>query len=1376
MKDKLNGTIERILYERQTRRRYAAILLVLAFITVLGVNWSLHQQGLSMTADGTQATAETAIDDTAGQGSEAAPATLELGDGEYTVAVQADENEADMSSYLTSMTGSGTKYDANGNLYKTDLKIEFSIPADTVRNNKDYCYTYPEGIIVPDGLLDKTYELYDGDNNKAGTYYFTQNADGTYSVHVDFKNDYNPTKDPVTGYIEFSGEVDGSKGNDDGSISIKGNDKVTLDIPADKIDYPDGETNRYEIKTSKTGSYSSKDGKLTYTVYVYSLKGTPGDINFEDTIKATGLTLDDPTVKVEKETVTRYYNPDNGGYNPNGDSFTSEEIKQDYTYDSADGKLSMTLPKIDKAEHYEATETEWEKDVYTRYKVTYTFDADASDLGDNAFVDNKVSTVSSDNNTTVKAEADKHVDLKTTVDDNVTKSGVGGGGVDYISWTITVNKNQDDIVDATLSDEMLKKLIPGHFTVNPDKGYTLVKDSDGNIIGMDFTATDDNGENRNTYTITYRTPAQADWNGGEASPVTNKVDFSHGGNTDSATGQVDSITPARVDKTVGNATENEDGKTVTVEWTVKITVPADSLPAGTVITDDPTKDINNSAGGKQYRTRDQVIEWADGIYWASYGHDGPEEIKDPNNTLPSLTDSNVATITFKGSDGKDYTLEQIRSSEIEDSDGNLLTYTVATITLKQDLITPANATYLMFHYTTTADITDASTSGTNYYNTVSVDKIKGGDTYKYTKSGITKTDENNVAETTQKTNDDGTLTWKIKVTLGKTANKLNITDTLPDGVTLVSIAGEDKLLSNGAALTPAGDGKITGSLGNGTVNGTYKDGVLNIDVTGNNLAAGVYTLVVNCKVDMDATDYVAGKTYTFTNNATAKADDADIGSADQTQEWTEDTEHSNAKVVDKSGNWDNNSRRVKYSIKLNPYGKDIVEGSETLTLKDVFEYYPQISAHPQGDYSGNKTQQYDLNAWLVPDSVKLYKGIPDGKGGLTKGELITNWTWTVTTGVSSKGDGKKTSTLLGKDLPDSTPLILEYDYQLESQIPKDYESDAGNYKVSNSAELDGTGYKDSQTGNEVKWDKQETTGAVTSDIAGTLYKVSKGRYGKTLPGAKFKLQKYNTTTSAYEDVDGVTYTTDESGRITIQRQKNDTDVKYEYNVLYRVVETDPPEGYLMPANPEANAFYFYFSSTDDTTNTLPTDRPADAADLAAASKTVYVENESSTTELTINKKWLDVNGNVDASHTSGSVKVQLYQVAGKASTGGGTGTLSGEIMATGWGDVYVWKNAVIETKEYPVGTKISFTIVANAGAPEIKVNNAPLTPEVTEVGWGSYSYTYTFTLNSGGNVISGTIPDNWANEFSGITAVEPSVTPRRRRHGAPHGNPLRRPD
>lgn len=766
--------------------------------------------------------------------------------------------------------------------------------------------------------------------------------------------------------------MDGSQGDDNGNISIKGSDGVTLDIPKDEITYPDNETNRYDINTTKTGSYS-KDGKLTYTVYVYSLKGTPGDITFEDVIEATGLTLGDPTVKVEKETVTRYYNPDNGGYNPNGDSFTSQEIDQSYNY--ADGKLSMTLPQIGKAGHSDATDTEWEKDVYTRYKITYTFDV--SDLGDNAYTDNKVSTVSSKNNTTVKAEAEKHVDVKTTVDDNVTKSGIGGGAgagagtTDYISWTITMNKNEDNIVGAQLRDEMLKKLIPGHFMVTPDKGYDLVYDEDGQLIGMDF-KDDGSGENTNTYRITYRTPAQSNWNNGENGPVSNTVDFTHGGKDESATGKVDDVPAARVDKTVGDAEENADGKTVTVNWTVKITVPADALPAGTVITDDPTKDSNGNPGGTQYRTRQQALDWASGIYWASYGHDGLEKIDDPS--LPSLTDGNIAEIKFLGSDGKEYTLSQVQASADE-----ALTYTVATIILKQDLVTPDNATYLMFQYTTTADITGAGTDGTNYYNTASVGSIKHSGTYTYTKSGVTKTDEEGSTDKTAKVNEDGSLTWKIKVTLGKNANKLTITDALPEGVTLVSISGEDTLNSGETTLTPAKGGAVSGQLGSCALNGTYDSGknTLTVDVTSKNtggtLSAGQYTLVVNCQVDMTAEGYEAGKTYTFTNSAAAKADNAEIGSADQTQDWTEDVDHESAKVVDKSGAWDNNARRFKYSIALNLYGKDIVEGSDVLTLTDAFEYYPKISGHPAGDYTSGTTQ-FDLTAWLVPDSVQLYEG------------------------------------------------------------------------------------------------------------------------------------------------------------------------------------------------------------------------------------------------------------------------------------------------------------------------------------------------------------------------------------------------------------------
>ena len=103
---------------------------------------------------------------------------------------------------------------------------------------------------------------------------------------------------------------------------------------------------------------------MVYTVYVYSLKGTPKDINFEDIINADGLTLGTPDVKVTQETVTRYYN--NGG---SYDGSTTKDSKTlDVKYDYSDKKLTMTLPKIDKAKDYTDSSNITCKD-YTRYKI-----------------------------------------------------------------------------------------------------------------------------------------------------------------------------------------------------------------------------------------------------------------------------------------------------------------------------------------------------------------------------------------------------------------------------------------------------------------------------------------------------------------------------------------------------------------------------------------------------------------------------------------------------------------------------------------------------------------------------------------------------------------------------------------------------------------------------------------------------------------------------------------------------------------------------------------------------------------------------------------------------------------------------------------------
>ena len=507
-------------------------------------------------------------------------------------------------------------------------------------------------------------------------------------------------------------------------------------------------------------------------------------------------------------------------------------------------------------------------------------------------------------------------------------------------------------------------------------------------------------------------------------------------------------------------------------------------------------------------------------------------------------------------------------------------------------------------------------------------------------------------------------------------------------------------------------------------------------------------------------DYESGKTYTFKNSATVSNDEGNIGSADQSQEWTEDTSHEESKVIDKTGKWDNNSRRVKYSISLNPDGKDIVEDSEILTLKDVFTYYSIVYGRPENAWNSVK---YNVTARLIPDSVKLYKGIKNADGTLEKGEEIKSWAWTVEETADESPDWEggynRYSTLVGENIPDSTPMILEYDYQIETDIPDGWQSYYP-INVNNSASLEGTAYKDDKTQNDIEWKKQESSGAVTTDIKGILYKVSQGNYGKTLPGAIFKLQKYNG--EQFEDT-GITYTTDNDGKITIKYQKSDSDTKYDYNVLYRVVEETAPDGYLKSDNPKENAFYFYFSSDTDITYTLPSnlnELAPKAADLSKASTTFYVENESTSTELTINKKWFDAQGNIEVGH-SGTVRVQLYRRTSKYPPSmGNIAKIGGSI------DIYsVGNNKIKEFIEgnYRIGSVVKFTVTCTgdseantAQAPTVMLNGTEINPEKTPWDGEKIIYTYTFTLNDTENIITGHTQE-WNDEYR-ITISDLEVT------------------
>ena len=136
----------------------------------------------------------------------------------------------DFKKYVTSMTGNGTEYDKTTGNYKSELRVNFSIPSADVKDaNYSYELKYPEGIIVPDKLIGQTFTLKDEDKTTAGTFHFVKNDDGTYSARINFDQDYvKNAGTTITGHLWFEGELKKTTVTDEGKIVISGEDRLNL--------------------------------------------------------------------------------------------------------------------------------------------------------------------------------------------------------------------------------------------------------------------------------------------------------------------------------------------------------------------------------------------------------------------------------------------------------------------------------------------------------------------------------------------------------------------------------------------------------------------------------------------------------------------------------------------------------------------------------------------------------------------------------------------------------------------------------------------------------------------------------------------------------------------------------------------------------------------------------------------------------------------------------------------------------------------------------------------------------------------------------------------------------------------------------------------
>ena len=54
MRNQLDKAIRRVMAVRHAERRRAAVLVILALLTILSVSWRLHQDGIALAADDTR--------------------------------------------------------------------------------------------------------------------------------------------------------------------------------------------------------------------------------------------------------------------------------------------------------------------------------------------------------------------------------------------------------------------------------------------------------------------------------------------------------------------------------------------------------------------------------------------------------------------------------------------------------------------------------------------------------------------------------------------------------------------------------------------------------------------------------------------------------------------------------------------------------------------------------------------------------------------------------------------------------------------------------------------------------------------------------------------------------------------------------------------------------------------------------------------------------------------------------------------------------------------------------------------------------------------------------------------------------------------------
>ena len=318
-----------------------------------------------------------------------------------------------------------------------------------------------------------------------------------------------------------------------------------------------------------------------------------------------------------------------------------------------------------------------------------------------------------------------------------------------------------------------------------------------------------------------------------------------------------------------------------------------------------------------------------------------------------------------------------------------------------------------------------------------------------------------------------------------------------------------------------------------------------------------------------------------------------------------------------------NDSRVKYTLTINPAAKDLDSTSTTVTLTDILT-----------------VQHASVQASLDIFSVKLYNA--DTKQEISKVEY--GYTRPVL-GTDSSGYPTYTTTFT---LPDSTPLVLEYEYVTNA---------TANINLSNEAKISGGSAS-------IKDFVLERVGAssMVHQAKLTVYKVDKRNYSNALTGATFALDRFNSRTGGWDPVQNEAGV-DANGTLTFYFATTDG---LQENTLYRLTETKAPAGYSKASAP--HYFIYQASGYDEATayNAAVGSYASNSAAGVPESNTVlfcangkaselFVPNTANS--LTIIKHWRDKDNNTLTAAQAKLDEVEVYLYCYKTSEGKDTATL-----------------------------------------------------------------------------------------------------------------------